>query len=120
VAPGGYQDWLQLQESRLAIHTLKEQHTELCEVNGAGLAEQMGTILAAELASLTQRLFAEKGDLEERWKLLREALRELSRLRRDEQRRDEVTLKRERWEHELENKDHEEEMKQMEREKRSC
>jgi hypothetical protein len=85
---GGYVDWLHFQLLREQKHWTAEQAAELgINTTGASIsiAEDIATVMSAELAIHVQALIAIKNP-KERFRQFRLLSRELSRLRRDDQR----------------------------------
>jgi hypothetical protein len=115
---GGYQDWLRHEESRQMVSGLAEEHQELDEAaDGMEISDRFAGMLSVELISLTRKLLEEKKNPAEKWRQLREVLRELSQVRRDDHRATRLTIKRVKWERRVEREDEEEE-KRMEKEHR--
>ena len=105
---GGYQDWLRHEESRQIVSTLAEQKGELDDAtDGAEISDQYASVMSVEFVTLTRKLLEEKTDSRKKWEFLREVLRELSQLRRDDHRGVRTTIKRLRWEREVEQDDSE-------------
>jgi len=112
---GGYQDWLRHEESRQLITSLAEQQ-ELDEAaDGVVISDHFAALLSAEFLSLTRKMMEEKAGPEKRWQYLRDVLRELSQLRRDDHRAVRTVIKRERWNHEIE-REEEEDLKRQKKE----
>ena len=115
---GGYQDWLRHEESRQIVSSLAEQHQELDEAaDGKEISDRFAGMLSVELIPLTRTLLEEKKSPAEKWQQLREVLRELSQLRRDDHRATRLTIKRDRWQRRVERED-EKEDKRMDKEHR--
>src|SRR5262245_47272503 len=116
---GGYPDWLRHEESRQRLERLEEQGDSLNGSWGelAETSDRLSTLLAAELAAAIEALMAEPLAPVERWKRLREILRDLSQLRREDHRAAWLRIGQERWEHDLEQLEWEKE-KRMEKELR--
>ena len=99
---GGYQDWLRHQELRHQTCVTTEQSKDIeLDEGETNLAESISSIIVAELAIQVQRLNLVT-DPDERWNRCRQLARELSRLRRDDQRRMRNQLRREQFESTLE------------------
>lgn len=94
---GGYADWEAQEEKRERVRQLTEEALELGEdADGMGLAERLAVVAAAELVlSMREGLNKNMGP-EERRKWLMEVLREIARLRREDNRRGYLELARER------------------------
>ena len=82
---GGYQDWLRQKESRQRIDQMEEQaHAlTLCGEEGA-LSDRLSALLTAEVAGAIDALRSEPLPPLERWKRLREILRDVTQLRRED------------------------------------
>ena len=95
---GGHQEWLRHEETRSLVSKLTEQSADLDEAaDGQEISDRYAGLLAAKLVALTQKLLEEKTDAAQSWQFLREVLRELSQLRRDDHRALRTLIKRERW-----------------------
>ena len=100
---GGYKDWLRLEEARQLMSELAEEQEELSgAADGMVISDRFAAVLSVELVKLTRQLLEDKTEAMERWRCLREVLRELSQLRRDDHRALRTRINRERWEQELE------------------
>jgi hypothetical protein len=81
---GGYQDWVKLQETRhLTMELAKEPETVQTDINPRKITNAIATITATEFAHTAQRRLRECADTKERWKFVCEMTTQLSRLRRD-------------------------------------
>ncbi len=99
---GGYQDWLRHEESRQLVATLAEQQGELdAATDGAEISDRFASVLSVEFVALTRKLLEEKEDTGKKWECMREVLRELSQLRRDDHRGVRTAIERYRWEQEV-------------------
>lgn len=99
---GGYQDWLRDEETRERVQRLAERAQDLDDAaEGLEISDRLASILAAELADAAQKL-DEIADPKERWRQLQEILRELWRLRSEDHQGKRLQLQQERWEHEIE------------------
>jgi hypothetical protein len=96
---GGYRDWERHEETRALVRDLAERSGDL-ETDSAGLeiSQRFSTVLAAELVRATQELLAQTTDPRERWDLLRQALQELVRLRKEDHKAAHLAMDRERQE----------------------
>jgi hypothetical protein len=101
---GGYQDWLRHQQLREQTRRTSEQSTDLekdIDRETISIAEDLAIVMSAELAVQVQAL-GRIPNLEERFGQFRLLARELSRLRRDDQRVIRNRLQREKFESTLE------------------
>jgi hypothetical protein len=81
---GGYEEWLRKEESRRRVQMLMEKAGDLeDDAEGMTIADRLGTVLAAELVAAAEQL-NEIADPKERWTRLKDILRELYRLRRED------------------------------------
>ena len=95
---GGYRDWLQHQEFRQQILQSVEQADDYCEDEGAtNLAERLAYLMTAQLMSQILAL-NQITDPNKRWEKTRDLARELSRIRRDDQRFARTDLRRQKFE----------------------
>ena len=93
---GGYQDWLEQQESLEAAQQMAEDGPELTKAAKGRLSDHTAVwLLARELAAV-RRLKADAGQ-EAGWKRLREFCADLVRLRRGDQQSRRLALAEERW-----------------------
>jgi hypothetical protein len=91
----GHVDWLRLQEQRAWAGGLTEEAEELAKMTGDNdLTDVLTMMLAVQIGQIGAQLADPSGDLQERWKRLREVNRELSVLRRDQDRRDRTGIQR--------------------------
>ncbi len=98
---GGYRDWTRHQLLREQTRWVSEQSAELCSDCGPDtitIAEDVANIMSAELAMHVQAL-GEITDPKKRFEQFRYLCRELSRLRRDDQRAIRTIHRREQWEY---------------------
>ncbi len=104
----GHPEWLRQEETRSLVTKLTEQSDDLDEAaDGMEISDRLGSVLAAELASLAQKLLEEVTDPKERWRRLQEVLRELRHLRHEDHNGQRNQLQRQRWEREVERQDEE-------------
>jgi hypothetical protein len=95
----GHLDWLRLQETRDSARLLMEQADALDEVAPLrDLGERLARVLAAEMARLASALLEQETDPEKRWQRLCQINRELSQLRRQDDRAIRTAIRQERWE----------------------
>src|SRR5260221_7863665 len=103
---GGYQDWLRQDESRALIQSLADQHKDLNNLaDGADISDRFAGALSVEFIAITKKLLEDKTGLTERWHCLREVLHELSLMRRDDHRATNTSIKRDRWQRQVERED---------------
>ena len=88
------------------------------EADGMEISDRLGSILAAELASLAEKLLEEVPDPRERWQRFQEVLREFRHFRHEDHNGERNQLQRQRWEREVERQD-EEDLKREEKKQRS-
>ena len=114
---GGYRDWLRHRESQEQLRWMIERGEDT-NSQGGDSAEWMAQVATAELSAQLQHLSAMK-DPNERWKLLRELLQELWRLRTATSYRQSVALGWKKWERaaQREDQDWEQERWQKERQR---
>jgi hypothetical protein len=95
---GGYQDWLRNQQRLELAEQMMEQGQELDEVaKGPSLSNRLGLVLTVELAARVKEWQAGTDEPKERWRQLRELLRELGDLRREEHRAQRARIAQEKW-----------------------
>jgi hypothetical protein len=98
---GGYLDWQKQEEKRDWVRQLSEDADQLEIAAGdVELSNRLSVVLAAELGQAARQLLEETTDPQERWERLQEILRELARLRREDQKAGHLDLERQRWEQE--------------------
>jgi len=115
----GHQEWLRHQKACEKLRWLTERADDLeNEADGMEISDRLGSVLAAELASLAEKLLEENTDPKERWRLMQEVLRELRHLRHEDHNGQRNQLQRERWERETERQD-EEDLKREEKERKN-
>jgi hypothetical protein len=91
--------WRSRQEMVSQARELAGEHGELKEASGdVEVSDRVAGVLSVELAKLGRKLLAEKAGSAEQWRCLREVLRELSQLRRDDHSGTRLALERERRE----------------------
>jgi hypothetical protein len=114
---GGYEDWLRHRESHEQLRWMIERGEDINTQEGDS-AEWIAQVATAELSTQLQQL-SEVNDPKERWKLFRELLQELSRLRTATSYRQSVELGWKRWERTAQREDQawEQERWQKERER---
>jgi hypothetical protein len=119
---GGYQDWLRHQQSCVFTQQLTEQAEDLqAQTPGVALSDRFATLVAVELAHVTEALLNQSDDPRERWRSLREVLQELGQLRRDDHQAARLFMDRERWDRETERLDQQEERREEgELKRRAC
>jgi hypothetical protein len=106
---------LRHEEARLLVSNLTEQHGDLDEAaDGQEISDRFAGVLSVEFVALTKKLLEEKTDPRERWQCLREVLRELTQLRRDDHRAVRTVIKRDRWNREVEREEEEEAKREKE------
>jgi hypothetical protein len=99
----GHAEWLRQEQALEVAARLTERSDGLAETaGGKSLSDRFACVLAAELASLAMELLEKETDLEKRWERLCQVHQQLSRLRHDDHRAEQMALKREQWEHERE------------------
>jgi hypothetical protein len=112
---GGHPEWLRHQKACEKLRWLTERAEGLEDAaDGMEISDRLGSVLAAELASLAEKLLEENTDSKERWRLMQEFLRELRHLRHEDHNGQRNQLQRQRWEREVERQDEED----LEREKK--
>jgi hypothetical protein len=95
---GGYQEWLRHEESRLRMDRLSEEAADLTGIGeGSGLSDQLSAVLTVELAGAFEALREESIPPAERWRRLREVLRDVAQLRREDHRAAWLRIGQERW-----------------------
>ena len=116
---GGHLEWLRHEETRSLVTRLTEQSDDLDEAaDGMEISDRLDSILAAELASLAEKLLEEVTDPKERWQRFQEVLREFRYFRHEGNNSRRNQLQRQRWEREVERQD-EEDLKREEKERKN-
>ena len=106
----GHVEWLRVQSAQVCARQLVEEGDDLTEATRErSLGDCLGAVLAVEMSGLRKELLAPEVDVEKRWERLRELHREVSRLRRDDDRALLRVIRMERWDRELEREADEEE-----------
>jgi len=99
----GHQDWLRHQEAKAAIGNILEQAEDIEGLaDGQNLSDRFAAILAVEMTRLARALLEPETDPEKKWERLCNIHRELSRLRRDDDRAARTAIRKERSEREEE------------------
>jgi hypothetical protein len=115
----GHPEWLRHEETRSLVSKLTEQSDDLDEAaDGMEISDRLDSILAAELASLAEKLLEEVTDPKERWQRFQEVLREFRYFRHEGNNSRRNQLQRQRWEREVERQD-EEDLKREEKERKN-
>src|SRR5215471_14649806 len=97
---GGYQDWLRQTESRQRLDRLDEQAHALTDCGEQGvLSDRLSALLTAEVAGAIDALRAKSLPPLQRWERLREILRDVIQLRREDHRAEWLRIGQERWEY---------------------
>ena len=92
----GYVEWLRLEEARGRADRLVEKADALAKRAGKrGLGDRLAILLALEMDGLMESLVKPESDPEKRWERVREMHREVSRLRRDDDRVRRTSLREE-------------------------
>lgn len=112
---GGFKDWLRHRESREQLRWMIERGEDI-HSQGGDSAESMAQVATAELSTQLQQLTALK-DPKERWKLFREFLQELWRLRTATSYRQSVELGWKRWERAANREDQDSENERLQKER---
>jgi hypothetical protein len=108
---GGYQDWLRHQQVSAFVKRVRGESDQLkddsCDLfyEYVDIAERLAVVLSAELGLVADALLKKTDDPQEQWRLLKEVLPELSRLRRHNHRATRLKWDKERWEREVDSAD---------------
>ena len=95
----GHVDWVRLQEARTWAGRLTEQAEELATMTGDNdLTDVLAMMLAVQIGQAGSQLVEQSAEVAERWERLCKLNRELSILRRDEDRRERTNHQWRRWE----------------------
>jgi len=95
---GGHQDWVRAREDCELAASLAERAQELGEsAPRPGLSEGLGMLLTLHLARQVRAWQSDTSDPKERWPQLREMLRELALLRREDSRAQRTEIARQKW-----------------------
>lgn len=95
----GYRDWERHQESRALVRELTHQSDELADESaGLEISHRLAALLSVELVQVTTTLLERSTDPQERWRQLRELLRELAQLRQEDRKAGWLALERARRE----------------------
>ena len=90
----GHVEWLALEEARGRMDRLVTRGDDLAKRAGKrGLGDRLAILLALEMDGLSRELLEPESDPEKRWQRVRELHREVSRLRRDDDRVKRTSLK---------------------------
>jgi len=105
---GGYRDWARAEEGRLRVERITEQAAQLGGSEEENpLSERLAAVLLVELAGTFEELKDESPPLSERWQCLRQMLREVAQVRREDNRAARLRIEKERWEWEADRLEHE-------------
>ena len=100
---GGYQDWARAEQDRLRVDRLTEQAAQLAgSEKESPLSERLAAVLLVELAGALDDLRDESLPPAERWERLRQLLREVAQMRREDNRAAKLRIEQERWKWESE------------------
>lgn len=95
---GGYIDWQRAEEDRLRVDRLTKQAAQLVgDENVPPLSERLAAVFVVELTRALDALKDESLPLAEHWQLLREMLRELAQMRREDNRAARLRIEQARW-----------------------
>jgi hypothetical protein len=95
---GGYVDWLKTMESCEVVERLASKAQGLeASADDENIPDLLATVLAAELAKLSEEFLKEGGDLNERWSKLKDLLAQLDQLRQQDHKAGMVRIAQERW-----------------------
>ncbi|HUB87498.1 MAG TPA: hypothetical protein VMB22_06365 [Verrucomicrobiae bacterium] len=109
----GHPEWFRQEQTRSLVSTLTEQSDDLNEAaDGQEISDRFAGMFAAELIWLITSRLEKETDPEKRWKIICEAHRELSQLRRDDHRAVRTFIKRERWNRQVAREDEEAEKRE--------
>jgi hypothetical protein len=119
---GGYQDWLQHQESCGLVQRLAEQVQDLAaEAGDQSVSDRFAALLAIELVRVGEALLKETADPAERWRRLRGLLQGLGQLRRDDHHAARLRIDQDRWHREADRLDEQKAERQTaELKRRAC
>jgi len=105
---GGYRDWERAEEDRLRVERITKQAAQLgASEEESPLSERLAAVLLVELAGTFEELKDESPPLSERWQCLRQMLREVAQVRREDNRAARLRIEKERWEWEADRLEHE-------------
>ena len=93
---GGYQTWLRVQQACEQARLLSEQDDAFIAKDGLTIADRLGVLVAAQLLADFQTL-DNIPDADQRWKRFQNIVRELSRLRREDNHGRRVRLAEGQW-----------------------
>ena len=101
----GHVEWLRREERRaLALQWLEQRDEEAMDPEESAaekaVSDRLGRELGLEMAGLALAMVEQAGSPEERWERLCKIYKEVSQLRRDDQRATQIRIQRERWERE--------------------
>ena len=109
---GGYQAWLANREARETVLMLARQSGDLGEASEeANMGQCLANLLMVEFIKLARVLVQKEEDPQKRWKQLREVNRELCRLRKTNMRQEQLGIRRQRCDWEVEDRERAEEEK---------
>lgn len=112
----GHREWERHRAACEKLRWLTERADDFeNEADGLEISDRLGSILVAELASHAEQMLKDITDPKERWRLMREFLRELRHLRHEDHIGQRNQLQRERWEREVE-RQNEEDLERMKQE----
>jgi hypothetical protein len=98
---GGYRDWVRAEEDRLRVDRFTEQAARLAGSDKESpLSERLAAVLLVEMAGTLEELKDESVPPAERWQCLRQMLREVAQMRREDNRAARLRIEMERWERE--------------------
>jgi hypothetical protein len=97
----GFPDWQRQQEKRALVRELAEEAQELvADAGGVDLSRGLAVVLGAELVVAIRDGLRDTTDRQQRWKLLLEAMAQVTRLRREDHKAGKLAIEQERWQQE--------------------
>jgi len=95
---GGYADWERMEQVRERIEELRENSEGLTDTSGrVDISYCYSTLLAVKITELGDLLLAKEDDPETQWKRVCKVHQQISRMRRDDDRRARTLIRQDKW-----------------------
>ncbi|HEX4343002.1 MAG TPA: phage protein Gp27 family protein [Verrucomicrobiae bacterium] len=95
---GGYADWERMEAVRQRIEALRENSEGLTDLTGrVDISYCYSTLLAVKITELGELLLAKNDDPEEQWERVCKVHQQISRMRRDDDRRARTLIRQDKW-----------------------
>ena len=103
---GGFKDWERNEISKELVRAGKEESDSLDDAAlGAEISDCSARLLSAEILALQREMLGKEMPVEERWKLVCQLHKQISKMRKDDHRSVRTILQQEKWEQEQEDRE---------------